>query len=276
MVFYLQNTILNPYFWFLFILGLFVGSFLNVCIFRIPENNFFQPLRSHCRNCGALIPFYLNIPIISFLILRGKSKCCNTPISYQYPIIELVTAILFALIFIKIPFITINNNSVSLYFPQMIRYLYMVIFICILLICSVIDLKHMIIPDVLTIPMIILSPLIAIIHPELTIKSSLIGLILGGGVLYLIAWIYWIFRKEIGIGFGDVKFLAAIGGWIGYEGIVPTLFIASIVGASVGLSFVIYKRNIDFKTPIPFGPFLALGAVVFLCFGNILYKIFEL
>ena len=264
--------------WSMFLLGAIIGSFLNVCIFRIPEKTFFKNSRSACRYCGKTIPFYLNIPIISYFILRGKTKCCKKPLSIQYPLVEFFTAVIFVFLYWKTPFLYNLNHSSQIDFLNLARFTHSSLFSCILIIATLIDIRLMIIPDILSIGLIVTSPLIVLMHPDLTLKSSLLGILLGGGSLFIIAWIYYLIRKEVGLGFGDVKLLAGIGGWLGSESILPTIMIGSIVGALVGIVIILVtKKNEGMKTAIPYGPFLALGALLHLGFGgwiqNILFKL---
>ncbi len=181
---------------------------------------------------------------------------------------ELSAAFLFILIYWHFPFIEDYGDRWSLDPLNLIRFMHALILSSVLLICSVIDLRLMIIPDVLSIPMILLSPLVAYIHPELKLLDALIGVALGGGILYVIAWIYWFFRREVGMGFGDVKLLAAIGGWLGYQSVFPTIFYASILGTLVGFLLMLIKRQLSLKLAIPFGPFLSVGALGFLLYGS--------
>jgi leader peptidase (prepilin peptidase)/N-methyltransferase len=172
--------------------------------------------------------------------------------------------VLFAYLYVKFPFVHKLNGNFALEPNEAIRFLHATSFSSLLLIASVIDYYHQIIPDVISLPMLAVSPIVATIHPELSLQSSLIGMLIGGGALYLIAWLYIIIRKQAGLGFGDVKFLAAIGGWLGYESLLPTLLIASVVGSFVGIGVIIVSSKMNFKSALPFGPFLALGAFVHL------------
>lgn len=156
---------------------------------------------------------------------------------------------------------------------EFLRFAHAAVFSSLLLICSVIDLEHQIIPDVISLPMIAVSPLVAWLHPELDLKSSLIGVFLGGGIFYAIAWIYVLIRKEYGLGLGDVKLLAAIGGWLGYQSILTTIFWASILGAVVGVICMIVSGTRDLKLKLPFGPFLSFAAIMFHLFGRTLSDI---
>ena len=258
----------NPITWYFFALGAIVGSFLNVCIIRIPEKTFFKHHRSACPHCQKTIPIWLNIPIFSWLILRGKSRCCGKKISVQYPIVEFVAAVLMVVAYWKAPFIHLNSSHSVLDPINFIRFFHLAAFTNLLLVCSVIDIHHQIIPDVISLPMIAASPLIFYVHPELDWLSSLLGVFLGGGILYLLAWLYYLVRKESGMGMGDVKLLAAIGGWLGYQSVFPTMFIGSITGALFGLGAMVVTRSISMRTAIPFGPFLSFGAWLHLFFGN--------
>ena len=268
---WLLMAVQSPTFWLIFVLGACIGSFLNVCILRIPEGTFFKNTRSVCPSCGAKIPMWFNIPILAWFILRGRTACCKTRLSLQYPIIELLTALMFAYMYFKFPFLGWSLHS-GVWDPQTaIRFFHATLFISVLLTCSVIDLQHMIIPDVISLPMIALTPVVAWIHPDLDMKSALIGVVLGGGFLYGIAWLYWIIRKEYGMGFGDVKLLAAIGGWLGYQAIFPTLFVGSIVGSIIGVVVLIIGKKFSWQARLPFGPFLAGGAVAHFCWGPELF-----
>lgn len=261
----------SPIFWLIFILGACIGSFLNVCILRIPEGTFFKHTRSVCPACGATIPMWFNIPILAWFMLRGKTACCRTRLSLQYPIVEALTALIFVSMYFKFPFMGWVLHEGSWDWPNALRFLHATTFISILLTCSVIDLRHMIIPDVISLPMIALTPVVAWIHPELDMKSALLGVVFGGGFLYGIAWLYWIVRKEYGMGFGDVKLLAAIGGWLGYQAIFPTLFVGSIVGSIIGVVVLIIGKKFSWQARLPFGPFLATGAVIHFCWGPELF-----
>lgn len=258
--------------WVMALLGLLLGSFLNVCIFRIPEHTFWKSQRSLCRSCGKTIPFYLNIPVISFIILRGRSRCCNTKLSWQYPLVELATAVLLVVAYWQFPFLEELGSSYGVDFKQLTRFLHAGIFCMALLVCAVIDARHMIIPDVIDLSMIALTPLVAYFHPDLDWKSATIGVIAGGGSLYIIAWIYWLIRKEVGLGMGDVKMLAAIGGWLGYQAVIPVIVFGSVIGSLYGLSAIVLSRKMHWRSAIPFGPFLALGGIIYLLLGNIIQK----
>jgi leader peptidase (prepilin peptidase) / N-methyltransferase len=264
--------LMSPWTWVHFGLGAIVGSFLNVCIIRIPKKIFWRYPRSVCPNCESPIPFYFNIPIISFLVLRGKAACCHVKLSWQYPIVELMTAILFCAVYYKFPYLGESLNNVKVDEPDLIRFYHLAIFSSLMIVCAVIDFHHMIIPDVISLPMIILTPVVVYYHPELNLKSAALGILVGGGILYGIAWIYWLVRKEIGLGFGDVKLLAAIGGWLGVQAVLPTILIGSILGTLIGVSALLINRNYSMRTALPFGPFLAFGAVAHMFYNFNLFN----
>jgi leader peptidase (prepilin peptidase)/N-methyltransferase len=179
---------------------------------------------------------------------------------------------MFALAYWHAPFLGEVGDSYVFSNGEFLRWLHSVVFVSLLIVCSVIDLRLMIIPDVISIPMILVSPLIGWFHPSLDIKSSLIGVVVGGAVPYAIAWLYWVIRKQYGLGFGDVKLLAAIGGWLGYQAIFPTLFVGAMSGSVVGIGVLIFARRFSWKAHIPFGPFLAFGAVMFLWYAGPIFE----
>jgi leader peptidase (prepilin peptidase)/N-methyltransferase len=263
----LTSWLASPVTWLAFVFGAVVGSFLNVCIYRIPEGTFWRHQRSVCRHCGAKIPFYLNVPIFSWLMLRGRTACCRQPLSLQYPAVELLTAVAFVVAYWKFPFVAWQGFGIAFDYANLLRFAHAVVLISLLIVCGVIDLRHMIIPDVISLPMIALTPAVVYLHPDLDWQSALLGVVAGGVSLYAIAWIYWLIRREVGMGMGDVKLLAALGGWLGYQAIIPTIFYGSVLGAVTGLTVMAVTRRITLKTAIPFGPFLAVGAIIHLIIG---------
>lgn len=259
---------MNPLTWVFFITGLVFGSFFNVCILRIPEGTFFKTHRSNCPKCQSPIPFYLNVPVISWLMLRGIARCCGEKISVQYPLVEFATGLIFIFVYWNFPFLVKIDGGYHFESLQFIRFLHALILFSVLFISSVIDIRLLIIPDVFSLGLVATAPIWVFIHPELTWKSSLIGILVGGGVLYAVAWIYWLLRKQAGMGMGDVKLLAGMGGWLGYESIFPTVFYASITGSILGIAMVFIGKRSDLKFEIPFGPFLALGGLLFMFSGT--------
>jgi len=240
------------------IFGAIVGSFLNVVILRLPEED--QSIvypASHCPQCSAPLHWYENIPIVSFLFLRGKCGHCRMPISVQYPLVELAMALLAAAI-IATFHLTIAAAG---YF----------LFSAALLVIIVIDIHHQIIPDVISLPGIILGVLFSFVSPTVTWQSSLIGLLVGGGVLYAVAFLYFMLRKVDGMGGGDIKLLAMIGAWLGWQSLPFVIFASSLSGSIVGLIAMLYQKK-GGRTRIPFGPFLSLSALAYTFYAeNILY-----
>lgn len=248
----------------IFILGLCVGSFLNVCIYRIPDEakSINQPSRSVCLHCGRAIKFYDNIPILSYLWLKGRCRNCRTPISWRYPMVELLTGIGAASIFLKFGL----TPATLIYF----------IFMACLIVITFIDLDHRIIPDIITLPGIPLFFMMALAVPHVTLKDSLIGVVLGGGSLWAVAVGYkWLTGKD-GMGGGDIKLLAMMGALIGWQGVLFTIFISSAVGSLTGLLVMLIQKG-NLKLAIPFGPFLAIGGIAYLYFGEpLIYWYFHL
>ena len=234
------------------IFGAIVGSFLNVCICRIPKGESIIFPGSHCPHCQRPIPFYDNIPLVSYLLLRAKCRYCQGPISLQYPLVEGVTALSSFLLFTR--------------FGISWSYLFYFSFIASLIVITVIDLFHQIIPDVISLPGIGVGLIASLILPQLTFLNSLIGVLLGGGSLWAVALLYQWLRKGEGMGGGDVKLLAMIGAFLGWKFVFLTIFISSLIGSICGIIDMIAKGK-DFRHMIPFGPYLCLGAVISLFYG---------
>jgi len=239
------------------LLGTIVGSFLNVCIFRLPKEESIVTPGSHCPHCHTPIQFYDNIPLISYLVLRGRCRYCKKSISLQYPLIEGITAISSLLLFLR--------------YGLSWSYLFYFAFVAALIVITVIDLYHQIIPDVISIPGIGVGLLAALILPQITFFNSLMGILLGGGSLFLIATLYqWLFKRE-GMGGGDVKLLAMIGAFLGWDAVILTILLSSFIGSMTGIVIIVLKGK-NFKYAIPFGPFLSLGAVIALFYGQEIVK----
>ena len=242
--------------------GGIVGSFLNVVILRLPDPS--QSIvfpASHCPKCSASLHWYENIPIISYLFLRGKCGHCRVPISLQYPLVELMMALLAAALIYKFQL----SIATAGYF----------IFCAALLVIIFIDIHHQIIPDVISLPGIILGVLFSLVSPTVTWQSSLIGLFLGGGVLYAVAFFYYLLRKIDGMGGGDIKLLAMIGAWLGWQSLPFVIFASSFSGSVVGLIAMLYQKK-GGRTRIPFGPFLSLSALVYTFFSEDILYFFNL
>ena len=236
-----------------FIFGAMVGSFLNVCIYRLPKEESIIWPGSHCPHCKKPIKFYDNIPLVSYLLLKGKCRYCKEPISIQYPLVEGVTALSSLFLIIK--------------FGLSLSYLIYFAFVAALIVITVIDLYHQIIPDVISLPGIGVGLLASIIIPQITFFDSLIGILIGGGSLFLVATLYqWLFKRE-GMGGGDIKLLAMIGAFLGWKAVILTILLSSLIGSITGITIMVLKGK-DFKYAIPFGPFLSLGAVIALFYEN--------
>ena len=242
-----------------FVLGAIVGSFLNVCIWRIPEEKSILFPSSHCPKCQKPIRPFDNIPILSWLILRGRCRDCGEPISPRYPLVELLTAVLSLAIFWK--------YDVSL------QYLSAFLFTASLVVITFIDLDHQIIPDVISLPGIPVFFLLAVFFMGVGFVESLLGILIGGGFLYLIAVGYEMLTKREGMGGGDIKLLAMIGAFLGWKSLFFVVFISSILGALVGIVLIMIHGK-DMKYAVPFGPFLSIAAVMYLFVGTHMTHLF--
>jgi leader peptidase (prepilin peptidase) / N-methyltransferase len=235
------------------IFGALVGSFLNVCIFRLPKEESIIWPGSHCPHCKNAIKFYDNIPLVSYFLLRGRCRYCKGTISLQYPLVEGITALSSLFLIIK--------------FGPSLSYLFYFAFVAALIVITVIDLYHQIIPDAISLPGIGVGLLASLLIPQITLFNSVIGILLGGGSLFIVATFYqWLFKRE-GMGGGDVKLLAMIGAFLGWKAVLLTILLSSLIGSVTGILMMVVKGK-DFKYAIPFGPFLSLGAVISLFYGE--------
>ncbi len=206
-----------------------------------------------CPNCGKSIIWYDNIPVLSYLMLKGCCRRCLKPISVRYLVIETLGGVMALLVFFRF----------GLSFSGLVYY----VFLASLIVITCIDMDHQIIPDLITLPGIPIFFFSSFILPGISYKDSILGILFGGGSLFLVAWIYKLIAKKEGMGGGDIKFLAMIGALIGLKGVLFTIFTASIVGTVIGLSIMLITQK-NMKLALPFGPFLALGAFVYLFFGD--------
>jgi leader peptidase (prepilin peptidase)/N-methyltransferase len=242
---------------FAFVFGACIGSFLNVCIYRIPEGKSIIHPPSACPQCGYRIRFYDNIPIVSYILLRGRCRRCKVHIPVRYPLVELVTGIAALAVFLK-------------YGPTLAAGIYF-LFIAVLLVITFIDIDHQIIPDILSVTGIPLFFLLGFLVPFITWKDALIGILAGGGLLYAVAFGYQLLTGRDGMGGGDIKLLAMIGAMIGWQGILFTVFISSLSGTVIGLLLALPAGR-SMKSRLPFGPFLAAGAIAYLFCGPALIR----
>lgn len=237
----------------LFIFGLIWGSFANVVILRLPKGESVVHPRSRCPGCSKPIAWYDNIPVISWVILRGKCRGCGIKISARYPLVELLSGIAFAAIFWRFGYQWVTLEYI--------------IFVWSLIVVSFIDLDHMILPDVFTLSGIVIGLVGAALNPERAFWPAVWGVLLGGGFLWLIAYLYWVFRREEGMGGGDIKLLAWIGAVLGWTSIPFVILASSLVGSAVGLALAARSRT-GLKSVIPFGPYLAFAAILYIFGGE--------
>jgi len=235
------------------VFGLCIGSFLNVCIHRLPESQSIVRPPSSCPKCGHRIRPYDNIPILSYFFLRGRCRRCGVRISVRYPAVELLTGLMAVATILR-------------YGPTPAG-LVVFAFIAALIVITFIDLDHRIIPDVISLPGIPLFFLGSLTLETVTPLESVFGILAGGGSLFLVAWGYHLLTGKEGMGGGDIKLLAMIGPMVGWTGILFTIFVSSATGTLIGLAVMIHSRG-NMKLAIPFGPFLAFGATLYLFFGS--------
>ena len=242
---------------FILAFGASVGSFLNVCIYRIPIGKSILSPASSCPSCGLKIRFYDNIPVLSYILLRARCRHCREPISFQYPLVEILTSVSGVFLFRRF------GLSAWLFVYAL--------FISSLIVVTFIDLSHRIIPDVITLPGIVMGTVFSALmtypffYPG--VVSSLAGIAAGGGIVFVISSLYYLASGQAGMGGGDVKLLAMVGAFLGWKGVFFTLFSGAFVGAAIGLSLMVFwgKKS---KYALPFGPFLSLGAYVYVFYGR--------
>jgi len=234
------------------VIGLFIGSFLNVCIHRIPRGESIVFPSSSCPGCGARIRPWDNVPILSYLILWGKCRSCKGKISIRYPLVEALSALLALAMLYRFGL----NASFAVYY----------VWTCALLVITFIDLDHQIIPDSLSIGGIV-AGLALVWWMPVSYLDALIGLGLGAGLLIAVIYGYFFLTGKHGMGGGDVKLLGMIGVFTGWQGVLFTIFTGSLAGSLVGIPWALLQRK-NMQTAIPFGPFLALGAFIYVLFGE--------
>jgi len=238
---------------FVFTYGAIIGSFLNVCIARLPDGRSVVRPPSHCPKCQSFLAWYENIPILSYLFLAGRCRTCRVRISAIYPAVEVLTGALAVALFLRLG----PTLAFAGYFA----------FAAALVVITFIDLDHQIIPDVISLPGIVVGLAFSLVSPLVTPFDALVGALAGGGTLLAVAWLYKTFRGQEGMGGGDIKLLAMIGAFLGWKSIFVTLFVGSVIGSIIGVIVMLYE-GADTKLAIPFGPFLAGGALVYLFWGD--------
>jgi len=241
-----------------FILGSIWGSFCNVCIYRLPDNDSVITGRSFCRSCKNKIKWYDNIPLLSFIFLRGKCRSCNNKISSQYFLVELISAISFLSIYF------IYGLSITTLLLIILSIFFIIIFF--------IDLKHYIIPNELTFPLMLIG-FVKSFDPNLnqTIFPNYINSLLGGFFGYAVIWLIIFFYKKVrnkeGMGLGDAKLMAVVGFWFGWASIPFTIFISSAVALVLVFPSLI-KKTRNMSAQIPFGPYIIIGCIIYVTFAN--------
>jgi leader peptidase (prepilin peptidase)/N-methyltransferase len=231
---------------FLLFFGLAVGSFLNVCIYRLPRRESLNWPGSHCTSCSRPLAWYENVPLVSWLALRGRCRTCRAAISPIYPAVEAITGAVFVaayFIYGWTPLLAVR-----------------LLFACAMIVLFAIDLRHHILPNAITLPGIVVGFALSLLLPPGWL-ASLIGLLAGGGILFAIGESYYRLRGVEGLGMGDVKMLAMIGAFLGWKLMLVTLVLASFAGSLVGLGLIVSGRG-GMKLALPFGTFLAVGALV--------------
>jgi leader peptidase (prepilin peptidase) / N-methyltransferase len=233
--------------------GLVWGSFLNVVIYRLPRGQSLVWPPSSCPKCRARLKPYDNIPLLSFLLLRGRCRSCGLKISPVYPLVEALTAASFLLL--------------QAHFALGVHFLAACLFTSVLIVLCFIDLFHQILPDEITLPSLALALVYSAFRQDLGLRRALIGAVAGAGFLLLIYSLYWLLRKKEGLGMGDVTMMLLVGAYLGWVNAFFTLLLASFSGALVGI-FLMSCRKKDLQFALPFGTFLAPAAFVALVWGD--------
>jgi len=234
-------------------LGLIVGSFCNVCIYRIPKNESIIYPASHCPKCRTTIKPVDNIPLLSYILLKGRCRNCGSKISIQYPVVELLTGMIYLIIY--------------LIYGLSIQSLVYIILSSALIIIAFIDLNEQIVPDVISLPGIGVGLILSFFVPYLSFINSALGVVVGGGIILIIALVgSMIFKKEA-MGGGDVKLAAMIGAFLGWRYTIISLFLGFFLGALAGI-FLILSKIKSKEDMVPFGPFIALGSLITLLWGE--------
>jgi leader peptidase (prepilin peptidase)/N-methyltransferase len=252
------------------VFGLLFGSFLNVCVARMPEDRSVVWPGSACPACGTAIKPYDNVPVLAWMWLRGKCRACKQPISALYPVVEALFGVLTFLLFRRvIPDLSYVDTG------HLVAFVWYGWLVFALVALSFIDLRHYIIPDQFSIYSVPVGVAGAALVGWLgytgapTWQGSVVGAMVGGGFLAAVIGVYWLVRRQEGMGMGDVKLLAMLGAWFGPIALFPILLMASVAGSVVGVTLAITRRT-GLQLALPFGPFLALGALIWLYAGRVL------
>ena len=275
-----MTELFNHYGWLLpavlLVLGLMVGSFLNVVIYRLPlmmesrwrrdccellevaQEKTEAPLNlatpnSHCPHCKAAIKPWQNIPVVSYLLLGGKCGNCGTSISVRYPVIELVTGLM--------------TLALGFYFEASAALLGVMLLTWALIALTMIDVDHQLLPDDITLPLMWLGLLFNVGNTYVSLQDAVIGAMAGYLILWSIYWLFKLFTGKEGMGYGDFKLLAALGAWLGWQALPVIILLSSLVGAICGIALMVIKRR-GKEIPIPFGPYLAMAGWIALLWGD--------
>lgn len=258
-------------------IGALIGSFLNVVIHRVPRDESIIFPNSRCPSCGTAIRPYDNVPILSYLVLRGRCRNCGVSISARYPAIEALTALLFGLVFL--------HDGLSLALP------FDLIFVAALVSLVFIDAEHMILPDVITLPGLAFALVVRVFVPNLdglaflsegllvgwpvwavSLAGALFGAAIGGGSLWLVGWLWERLRGVEAMGLGDVKMMFMVGAYLGWPLTVLTIFLGVVGGSFIGVGLMLWRRERDMQMLLPFGIFLGIGAILSLLAGQQLIR----
>ena len=241
--------------------GAIVGSFLNVVILRLPEEDSSVVFPgSHCPQCKTPLHWYENIPIISYVLLRGKCRTCKVKISLQYPMVEACMALL--------------SMALMANFDIGFEFFFYFLFAAALLVIIFIDIHHQIIPDVISLPGIVIGFLGSFFTQNVTWAASGLGILFGCGILYAVAFSYYLLTKREGMGGGDIKLLAMLGGFLGWQSLLYIVFFSSLTGSIVGVGTMIVQKS-GSRTRIPFGSFLALGGLTYFFFQSHIMQLWQ-
>lgn len=237
----------------IFILGLIVGSFSNVCIYRIPKNKSIIYPASHCPKCHSKIKPVDNIPLLSYILLKGRCRNCKSKISIQYPIVEFLTGLIYLIVYL----------IYGLSFQTLIY----IILSSALVIIAFIDLNEQIVPDVISLPGIVIGFILSFLVPYISFINSALGVVVGGGIILIIGLAGSVIFKKEAMGGGDVKLAAMIGAFLGWRYVVISLFLGFFLGALVGIFLILLKIK-SREDVVPFGPFIILGSFITLLWGD--------
>ncbi|HLL71000.1 MAG TPA: prepilin peptidase [Pyrinomonadaceae bacterium] len=254
-------------------IGATIGSFLNVVIHRVPREESIVFPNSRCPSCSTAIRPYDNVPILSFLVLRGRCRACGATIARRYPTVEALTALLFALVFL--------HDGLTLALP------FDLLFVAALVALVFIDAEHMILPDVITLPGIAYALVVRAIVPNtyglaflsegilegwpvwaVSLAGAMFGAAIGGGSLWLLGWLWERLRGVEAMGLGDVKMMFMVGAYLGWPLTVLTIFLGVLGGSVVGVALMLWRRERDMQMLLPFGIFLGIGAIASLLAGQ--------